>query len=129
MNRQTKLTLDELIRRKMQIQEAKRQRKTKELYIESLDGTITLTEPTKELMVDVTNMDGDSYSINKYVVYNCVSEPCLKSKELQECYECIEPSDIVDKLFSYGEVMQIGTHLNELAGLTTGVSEVEKIKN
>ena len=129
MNKKTKLTLDELIRRKVQIQEAKKQRKTQDLYIDSLGGTITITEPTKEILIDVTNMDKDTYSINKYVVYNCVTEPNLKSQELQDTYECAEPYDIVDKLFSYGEVMQLGSYLNQLSGLTSGVEKLEEIKN
>ena len=129
MNKNTKLTLDELIRRKVQIQEAKKQRKTQDLYIDSLGGTITITEPTKEILIDVTNMDKDTYSINKYVVYNCVTEPNLKSQELQDTYECAEPYDIVDKLFSYGEVMQLGSYLNQLSGLTSGVEKLEEIKN
>lgn len=129
MNKQTKLTLDELVRRKVQIQEAKKQRKTQELYIDSLGGTITISEPSKEILADVSNMDKNAYAINKYVAYNCVTEPNLKSHELQEAYECAEPYDIVDKLFSYGEVMQIGSYLNQLAGLSSGVSAVEEIKN
>lgn len=124
MNRQTKLTLDELIRRKMQIQEAKRQRKTKELYIESLDGTITLTEPSREVLSDASQIE-DAYAVNRYVVYNCVTSPNLKSAELQEAFDCAEPYDIVDQLFSYGEVMQIGGFLNTLSGINGGVEEVK----
>ena len=39
----TRLTLDEMIRRSEQVKEAKNKNKTKELYVESLDGTITIT--------------------------------------------------------------------------------------
>ena len=43
----TRLTLDEMIRRSEQVKEAKNKNKTKELYVESLDGTITITKPTR----------------------------------------------------------------------------------
>lgn len=128
MNKNTKLTLDELIRRKIQIQESKKQRKTQDLYIDSLGGTITITEPTKEILTDISNMGNDTYNVNKYAVYNCVTDPNLKSQELQEAYECAEPYDIVDKLFSYGEVTQIGSRLTELAGLTSGVNIAKDLK-
>ena len=47
----TRLTLDEMIRRSEQVKEAKSKNKTKELYVESLDGTITITKPTRSYTV------------------------------------------------------------------------------
>ena len=46
----TRLTLDEMIRRSEQVKEAKSKNKTKELYVESLGGTITITKPTSCLL-------------------------------------------------------------------------------
>ena len=42
MNKHTKITLQELIRRKEQMLESKAKPKTGTLYIKSLDGTITI---------------------------------------------------------------------------------------
>lgn len=128
MNKETKLTLDELIRRKMQIMEAKKKRKSEKVYIDSLGGYIILTEPTREIMADITGMT-DQNEANKYAIYNCVTEPSLKSPVLHEEYECAEPYDIVDKLFSYAEITQLSILLNELAGFDKGVKVIDEIKN
>lgn len=128
MDRETKLTLDELIRRKMQIQEAKRKRKKSTVYVESLGGCITLIEPTREIIKDIQNFD-DVDKANRYAIYNCTIEPSLKNGELQEAYECSEPYDIVDKLFKYSEILQISTILNNMLDMDKGVTVVEEIKN
>ena len=128
MDRETKLTLDELIRRKMQIPEAKRKRKKPPVYVESLGGCITLIEPTREMIKDIQDMD-DIDKANKYAIYNCTIEPSLKNGELQEAYECSEPYDIVDKLFKYNEILQIASVLNDMLGINKGVTVVEEIKN
>ena len=99
MNKNTKITLQELIRRKEQMLESNNKLKTKELYVASLDGTITIECPTSAMAKEAQEMDnGDSY-----MVYQCVKEPCLKSKELRDAFCCIEPMEIVDKIFEPGE--------------------------
>lgn len=128
MNKNTKLTVSELIRRKLQIKEAKAKLKTVEVEIESLGGTITITEPSKSLILDITNMDNQDKA-NKFAIYSCVTDPNLRDKELQQEYDCVEPYDIVDKLFSYGEIVQISAILNNMIGLSSGVKIVEEIKN
>lgn len=125
MNRNTKITLQELISRKEQMLESKKTPKTATLYIRSLDGTITIESPTAELARDAQEMDnGDAY-----MVYSCVIEPCLKSRELQEAFECVEPMEIVDKIFEVGEIPQIAVECLRLAGYVDGVKAVEDIKN
>jgi hypothetical protein len=126
MNKHTKLTLKELVRRKEQVLESKKKKKTRDLYIKSLDAVITIEEPDAALARDAQEMDekGDNY-----IVYSCVIEPCLKSKELQEAYECVEPMDIVEKVFAAGEIPQIAIECIKLAGYIDGVKVVEDIKN
>ena len=80
----TRLTLDEMIRRSEQVKEAKSKNKTKELYVESLDGTITITKPTRNQVNDAMNMDASSGESDAYLVYECVTEPPLKNKQLQQ---------------------------------------------
>ena len=80
----TRLTLDEMIRRSEQVKEAKNKNKTKELYVESLDGTITITKPTRNQVNDAMNMDAYSGESDAYLVYECVTEPPLKNKQLQQ---------------------------------------------
>ena len=125
MDKNTKITLQELIRRKEQMLESKKQPKTATLYIKSLDGTITVESPTAALARDAQEMDnGDAY-----MVYSCVTEPCLKSKELQTEFGCVDPMEIVDKIFEPGEIPQIAMECLKLAGYVDGVRVVNDIKN
>ena len=125
MNKNTKITLAELIRRKEQMLESKKKPKTATLYIKSLDGTITIESPTADLARDAQDMDnGDAYR-----VYSCVTDPCLKSKELQTAFECAEPMEIVEKIFAPGEIPQIAVECLKLAGYVDGVKAVDDIKN
>ena len=125
MNKNTKITLAELIRRKEQMLESKKKPKTATLYIKSLGGTITIESPTSDLARDAQDMDnGDAY-----MVYSCVTEPCLKSKELQTTFECVEPMEIVEKVFEPGEIPQIAVECLKLAGYVDGVKAVDDIKN
>ena len=125
MNKHTKITLDELLKRKEQMFESKKKKKTGTLYIKSLDGTITIEAPTADLARDAQELDtGDVY-----MVYSCVTEPCLKSKELQQAFDCVEPMEIVEKLFDVGEIPQIAVECLKLAGYVDGVKAVEDIKN
>lgn len=125
MNKNTKITLQELIRRKEQMLESKKKPKTASLYIKSLDGTITIESPTAALARDAQEMDnGDAY-----MVYSCVTEPCLKSKELQTEFGCVDPMEIVEKIFDAGEIPQIAVECLKLAGYVDGVKVVNDIKN
>ena len=125
MNKQTKITLQELVRRKEQMLEAKKIPKTKELFISSLDGTITIEGASSTLAKDAQEMEnGDAY-----LVYQCVTDPCLKSKELQEAYQCVEPMEIVEKIFAPGEIPQISVECLRLSGYIDGVKAVEDVKN
>jgi hypothetical protein len=113
------------MRRKEQMLEAKKPPKTKELHIKSLDGTITVEGPTSALAKDAQEMDnGDAY-----LVFECVKDPCLKSKELQEAFGCVEPLEIVEKLFDPGEIPQISVECLRLSGYIDGVRAVEETKN
>lgn len=125
MNKTTKITLDELMRRKEQMLEAKRQKRTCELYIESLDGTITITEPDRTLVNDCRTMeDGEG---DTYIVYQCVTEPNLKDKSLQASFGCANPMDIVEMVFAPGEIAAISVEIIKLAGYNS--SSVQKINN
>ena len=125
MKTQTKITLQELLRRKEQMLEAKKTPKTKELYIKSLDGTITVEGPTATLAKDAQDMENGDV----YLVYECVKDPCLKAKELQDAFGCVEPMEIVEKLFDPGEIPQISVECLRLSGYIDGVKAVEETKN
>ena len=123
MNKNTKLTLAELLKRKEQMLESKKTKKTIDLYVKSIDATITIKEPDGALCRDANDMDavvGD-----KYLCYECITEPNLKSKEVQDAFGCTEPMDVVDIIFEPGEIPQIAIECMKLAGYMGGVEQVK----
>ena len=124
MNKNTKLTLAELLRRKEQMLESKKVKKTQDLYIKSIDATITIEEPTGALCRDANDMEAGEG--DKYLCYECIIEPNLKSKEVQDAFDCAVPMDVVDIIFAPGEIPQIAIGCMKLAGYMGGV---EVIKN
>lgn len=123
MNKTTKLTLAELIRRKEQVLDAKRVKPTKELYIPSLDATITIEAPTAATARDANSMaDGEG---DVYLCYQCIKEPDFKAPELAAEYGCAQPMDIISKVFLPGEIPQISIECMRLAGYGNGVKEIK----
>lgn len=126
MDRHTKLTLDEMIRRKEQVMAAKKKPAKRELYIESLDGTITIAEQPRSMFADLQEMsaaDADAYAVLQSVV-----EPDLK--KLASEYGCAEPTEIVDIIFKAGEVAKIAGAIAEISGGNNNtVTTVRDIKN
>lgn len=124
----TRLTLDEMMKRAEQIKEAKEKNKTKELYIERLDATIVIKKPSRNQIADIQSLEASE--ADAYLVYECVSEPLLKSGKLQETFACNEPTDIVDKIFEPGEISAIAVECLKLAGYKdNGVKAIDEIKN
>lgn len=121
----TKLTLKDLIAKKEQILEAKKTPQRAELYIESLDGCITVLEPSKALIRDAQEMD----DADEYLLYNSVIEPNLKSGELREAYGAATGVELVDMFFKPGEVTQIARECLRLAGVGDTVEVVGDLKN
>ena len=128
MNRNTKITLKELIARKEQMLEAKRKEKTKDLYIKSLDGVITIQSVEKSVILEAQEMEGNSG--DTYAVYQSVIEPPLKSTELQKEFECVEPMEIVEKIFAPGEIAQIAVEVLKVSGYEpNSVNAIDDLKN
>ena len=101
MDKNTKITLAELIKRKEQVLEAKKNVKRARVYVKSLGGEIVIKAPTKSLATESAEMEKDG---DAHLVYECVAEPDLHSKELQEAYGCTYPEEIVEKIFDDGEI-------------------------
>ena len=62
---------------------------------------------------------------DKYLCYECITEPNLKSKEVQDAFGCTEPMDVVDIIFEPGEIPQIAIECMKLAGYMGGVEQVK----
>lgn len=113
MNKNTKLTLAELLRRKEQMLESKETKKTLDLYVKSIDAVITVEEPSGALCRDANDMEpGEG---DKYMCYECIVEPNLKDAEVQKQFGCTNPMDIVDVIFAPGEIPQIAIECMKLA--------------
>lgn len=125
MKEMTKITLEDLIKRKEQIEANKKKRTA--LYIESLNGIITIEKPSLDVLAKAQGMEpieGD-----KYLVYSCIVDPNLKDKQLQSMYGCIEPYDIVEKVFDELEIPKIAKACMDFAGFKNRVEIVDTVKN
>jgi hypothetical protein len=98
----------------------------KDIYVKSLGGLITIEKPDRALCLDVLDMgkDGDSY-----LVYECVVDPNLKDPALIQAYGCVQPIEVVEKIFEPGEIAQIAKIAVELAGYGDSVKLVDDLKN
>lgn len=105
---------------------------TEELYIHRLDASIVIRKPERSLCLEAFQMASDESQDGKadpFVVYNTVIEPNLKDKELQKEFGCVEPVDIVEKIFEPGEIASIAQVGLELAGYKKSVNKVTDLKN
>lgn len=117
-----KLTLTDLIKEK-----EKYQVKTgvkKDLYLDQLNATITVLQPERSMVLDSIESESD-----EILVYNIVVEPNLKDTELHKAYGCVEPLDIVSKIFDPGTIKGIAQAGLKLAGYESNVKAVEDLKN
>lgn len=117
------ISVKELIEQKEKIEGNK-----KVLYdIETSIGTITVKQPDASFVADILKLDGAK---NELMILDNVVEPNLKDKDLQKAYNCVEPTDIVGKLFKAGEVGNIATAIIKCAGYESLEAKVhEEIKN
>ncbi len=125
-----KLTIKDLIAQKEKLK--KKERRTQDLYVESLDANITIQEPSRDVAIEGMEMaqEGKSDEADVYIVYHTVIEPNLKDPELQKEFGCVEPTDIVLPLFRSGEIASIAGHALQLAGYGQGVKKVDRdLKN
>lgn len=102
--------LSDLISKVDEIKESKKE--IKEIYIKSLDGIIKVQKPHKDICMQAY----DHERSDEYLIYECVVEPDLKSKELHKAYNVVDPLDIVNQVFEPGEVSYLGMTLLSIAG-------------
>ena len=125
-----KLTLTDLMKNKEQYQV--KDDVTEELYIPRLDASITIRKPERSLCIEGFQMVNDKDQSGKadpFMVYNVVIEPNLKDSKLQKEFGCVEPTDIVEKIFEAGEIAQIAKAGLDLAGYSKGIDKVKNLKN
>ena len=130
MTERKKVTLDDLIKRKIEL---KQERKYEgELFVPSLGGDIQI-EVLKSDVVDFMESMKDSKSEEDYekvaqnLIYSIVKEPNLTDKKLQKEFECEEPTDIVKFIFTDAEQADILEFAVSAVGMSRGM--VKEVKN
>lgn len=125
MKAKKKLSIGDLIASADKIKAKKSE--TRELYVKSLDATITIIKPSRAMVLD-------SYEIgegagNSYLVYECVIDPNFKDTSLQSAYGATG-YEVLDLIMDPGEIDSIAKEIVSFAGYgTNSVSIVEAIKN
>ena len=70
------------------------------VFVERLNAEVVIRKPEKSLCVDALRMNRDKDNdtdADVYMVYNTMTEPDLKNKDLQKEFGCVLPTDIVEK--------------------------------
>lgn len=125
--RDVKLTLADLIAKKAD-KEAARTR-TKDVYVESLGGLITIQAPERSVLYKGMDMIGDNSNAedtmyaNAFLIYNSVKD--FREPDLLAAYEVKDPIEIVGKLLELFEIAEVSEEILAL----TGFSKPEKVKN
>ena len=125
------LNLKELIQNKVKY-ERKDGGELVTLHIPRLEADISIETPSKAFCMDVIDMAQDEEqkkNADAYMVYSVIKEPDLKDKALQQAYDCQVPTDIVEKIFTLGEIADIVNISFESVGIGKGsVSVVDEVK-
>ncbi|TCO69500.1 phage tail assembly chaperone [Marinisporobacter balticus] len=127
-----KLQIKDLIEQREKYEVKKDIREDIILERDGEEFTITIKKPTRTLCVECISLAQDKNQQEQAdinMVYNIVVEPNLKDTSLHKAYNCVEPIDIVEKLFETGEIAQISGYGMELAGYNNEVKVVKDIKN
>ncbi|WP_197079330.1 hypothetical protein [Desulfosporosinus sp. I2] len=125
MEAKKKLTLAELISNADKIKAKKAE--TRELYVKSLDATVTITKPSRTTVLDSYEIgEGEG---NSFLVYECVTEPSFKDTALQAAYG-VTGYEVLDQILDSGEIDSIAKEIVDFAGYgKDSVSVVEAVKN
>ena len=120
MAKQKKLSFDDLLKQKANIDTAK----TKQYFVESLDGILELEKASPQKMTELISRvnDGeDQFSVYQEMIYACC--PLLRNKELLTNYEVVEPYDIVQKILTLAEVLDLGSQIIQWYGFSIDVKK------
>lgn len=125
-----KVTLKELIEKKLERDNKKTA--TKDIYIESLGGSITFNNPSDAARIEYSEkVKSESYvdMVDGMVklIYDCC--PMLHSKELQESIEVDYPYDTVRSIFDVTEITDIGVKLINFFDNDENDNAEKKLKN
>ena len=126
-----KLTLEQLIERKLKCQDE--QNHVKEVELSCLGGSIVIKKiPLTKIINSISEIEnaGTNEKFDAFIeiVYNCC--PIMHDKKLQEAYGCAEPADIVCKLLddNVGALITLATEILAMYGMDSE-NLMDKLKN
>lgn len=125
-----KLTLIDLIKDKEKIQP--KDNVSKGIFVDRLGASISIRRAERSLVLDTLELSNDpEYEGNadEFFLYSIITEPNLKDPDLQKTYGCVEPVDIISKVFEIGEISGIAREGMKLAGYYDTVTPVDDLKN
>lgn len=124
-----KLTINELINR---ADSGDKTEKYIEIYIKSMDSYIRVKKPDNELIIDALEVGKEnSHDGDLHLLYNSIVEPNMKDTKLHDAYKVDRPYEIIDKVFTLGEISGIAKILLKDSSIfdNNAVSLVSDIKN
>lgn len=125
-----KVSLKQLIEKKLEKDGKKTA--TKDIYIESLGGSITFNNPSDSARIEYSEKTKSGSYVDMIdsmvkLIYDCC--PMLHSKELQEGIEVDYPYDTVKAIFEIKEISEIGVKLLNFFDEDEEDNPEEKLKN
>lgn len=123
-----KATYKDLLKKKLQ--KEKDSFKAIDIYVTSMDRTLTFVKPNEEKLINLldeineNSTTSEQLDFTRKMIY--LSCPMLQDTELHQELEIQDPFDVVKSLFDIKDINEIGEQLNKLIGID---QEVEKIKN
>ena len=125
-----KVSLKQLIEKKFERDNKKTA--TKDIYIESLGGSITFNNPSDAARIEYSEKTKTESYVDMVdgmvkLIYDCC--PMLHSKELQEGIEVNYPYDTVRAIFDITEITDLGVKLINFFDNDENDNAEEKLKN
>lgn len=125
MEAKKKLSISDLIANADKIKGKKTE--TIDLYVKSLDATVTIAKPTRAIILDSNDLGNEEG--NSYLVYECVVDPSFKDTSLQSAYNATG-YEVLGKILDSGEIDNIAKEIISFAGYGADrVSIVKSVKN
>lgn len=109
---------------------ARKQLRTKKLFVEDVGVELTLRGLTDQELIDVNEYSNDSLKNDKYLVYIASKELPEIARIMMENGDIQEYTDVVD-MFNRADRKQLAEEVLKLSGVydESTVKEVDEIKN
>lgn len=118
------ITIDELIAQKENL--LKKEKATAVMHVKSLDRDVKIEEPSTAILADIEDMD--ARFANRYVLYECLVEPDVKSTAIHEAFGKPKVAhDVLDYIFKDGEITKLADACVALAGYVN--DSITAVKN